>query len=354
MVLGFLAGWVLMPSPARAGAAEDAWQAYNDENYTDAVDLYGEALEKTRSEEKRARLEFGRGAAAYRAGDLDTALDSYARSLLSADDSLREKSHYNLGNTLFRRGEKRLQPTEAGKEGAAVPPGTEQVLADWNSSAQHYEDALALNPSNESARRNAEIVRKRIEQLEEQQKQAEEQQKKEEQEQKKDDQEKDEPKDQEKKEENEESKEQEKQPNENEEQKDGQEEESEEGEPKDEENGEQDGDEQKKKEEGEGEQPQEKPEGKEGEKPEEQAQPSEDGGESAEKGKGEGEGDPTEAGEEREGEETEAALSEDEQVNPETGYSKMDAERILRMLADEQYDMTPLRRRVRSRNIDDW
>ncbi len=337
---------VLAPSAARATSAEAAWEAYNDANYTDAVELYGQAIEDSRSEQKRARLEFGRGAAAYRAGDLDTALDAYSRSLLAADVALREQSHFNIGNTLFRRGERALKPKEG--EQMPAPESVDPVLADWQDAVQHYEDTLALNPSNESAKRNAEIVRQRIDQLKEEQQKQEEEQKQ--QEQKKDDeQKKDEPKDQDKQDE----KKEEKKDQQQEEKKDGDEEKSDEGQPKEDEEqkeGEKEGEE--KQDEGKGQQPQEDPEGKDGEKSESPSQSSEEGEKSEDKNAGQG--DPKDGSEKPSAEEKEASLSEDEKINPETGYSKMDAERILRMLSDEQLDMKPLRRRVRIPNIDDW
>jgi len=342
------AAGVLAPSSVRAGSADDAWRAYNDEDYSEAIDLYGQAIGDTRSPQKRARLEFGRGSAAYRAGDLDTALDAFSKSLLDGDEVLRANSHYNLGNTLFRRGEGALKPKTDGAKPAA-PKDLSPVLADWESAAQHYDDTLVLNPGNESAKRNAAIVRQHIEELKKQQQQQQQQQQQEQE--KKDEQQKnEEPKDNEKQDENE-KKEQEDKEGQPEEEKDGAEQKQDEGEKEGEEKGEDEGDKEgEKPEEGEGE-PSEKPqEGKEGE----EAQPDSEGsGDGEDSGREPGtDGEPGAEGEG--GEEQEAALSEDEKINPETGYSKMDAERILRMLSDEQLDMKPLRRRVRTQNIDDW
>jgi hypothetical protein len=50
-------------------------------------------------------LQFDSGAAAYKLEDYNKALESFSQALLSPDTGLQGKSHYNLGNTLYQRGE---------------------------------------------------------------------------------------------------------------------------------------------------------------------------------------------------------------------------------------------------------
>ena len=56
---------------------------------------------------KRAadKIQFDAGAAAYKMKDYDKALQSFSQALLSPDRQLQSRSHYNLGNTLYQRGE---------------------------------------------------------------------------------------------------------------------------------------------------------------------------------------------------------------------------------------------------------
>ena len=51
------------------------------------------------------KIQFDSGAAAYKMKDYSKALESFSRALLSKDAGLQSKSHYNLGNTLYQRGD---------------------------------------------------------------------------------------------------------------------------------------------------------------------------------------------------------------------------------------------------------
>ena len=52
-------------------------------------------------------MHFDAGVAAYKLKDYNKALESFSQALLTPDPGLQGKSHYNLGNTLYQRGDMR-------------------------------------------------------------------------------------------------------------------------------------------------------------------------------------------------------------------------------------------------------
>src|SRR5206468_2207753 len=95
--------------------------------------------------------DFDAGAAAFKMGDYNKALQSFSDALLSPDKRLQENSHFNLGRTLEDR--------------ADMDETNESTLKDLTDSAAHYESTLRLNPNNEAAKANLEEVKKKIERL---------------------------------------------------------------------------------------------------------------------------------------------------------------------------------------------
>ena len=83
--------------------------------------------------------------------DYSKALESFSQALLSRDTGLQSKSHYNLGNTLYQRGE--------------TQKSDEKKLSDWTNALNHYEETLKVEPQNKEAKENYEYVKKKIEDL---------------------------------------------------------------------------------------------------------------------------------------------------------------------------------------------
>jgi Ca-activated chloride channel family protein len=102
-------------------------------------------------------LQFNAGAAAYKTGDHEKAAAYFTEALLSSNTKLREAAAYNLANTLVRKGE------------AAAEPDAKKT--NWNSAIEQYDEALQLNPDNNIAKENRDLVKKLIEDLEKQQQQ---------------------------------------------------------------------------------------------------------------------------------------------------------------------------------------
>src|SRR5205807_9360809 len=78
-------------------------------------------------------------------------MESFSQALLTPDTGLQSKGHYNLGNTLYQRGE--MQKSD------------DKKLSDWTNALDHYEQTLKLDPQNKDAKDNYEYVKKKIEEL---------------------------------------------------------------------------------------------------------------------------------------------------------------------------------------------
>lgn len=177
----------------------NGYEAYENENFAEAIDAYEGALTERLTGADRSRLHMGIGAAAYRLGNYERAAEAYGRAIVEGNETLRSQAHYNLGNTLFRHGETALGSASTGDPDQLQPlPGkstsVEDTIRAWEASIEHYETTLSLHPDNPRAAHNLELVKKRLEDLKNQQ---EEEQKKEE-EQKEEQDEKDEKKEDEK------------------------------------------------------------------------------------------------------------------------------------------------------------
>src|SRR5207244_3494930 len=103
---------------------------------------------QSRAEDK---LQFDSGAAAYKLKDYSKALESFSQAVLSRDTALQSKGHYNLGNTLYQRGE--------------AQKGDDKELSDWTNALDHYEQTLKLDPQNKEAKDNYDYVKRKIEEL---------------------------------------------------------------------------------------------------------------------------------------------------------------------------------------------
>jgi Ca-activated chloride channel family protein len=155
-----------LPSPVKATTATAALalfcyqfafattpglKAYNDGKFEDAYHHFQETLKTHPQSRAEDELQFDSGAAAYKLKDYSKALESFSQALLSPETALQSKSHYNLGNTLYQRGE--------------TQKSDEKKLSDWTDALAHYEQTLKAEPQNKEAKENYEYVKKKIEEL---------------------------------------------------------------------------------------------------------------------------------------------------------------------------------------------
>jgi len=147
-------------------AAEMAMAALQKQDYAAALKNYQRALTDKSLIDQSPELNLGRGSAAYKLGDFEQAKQAFGKVLESPDDQLAARGEYNLANTLFRHGETFLNA----EVGAPNPKAAEEQ---WDTALEHYRGALKLDPGNERARHNAEVVEQRLAELRKQQEQQE-------------------------------------------------------------------------------------------------------------------------------------------------------------------------------------
>jgi Ca-activated chloride channel family protein len=147
----FAAAALLLASALSSFAAAPGLDAYRNENYSEAYQQFEKTLKENPNTHAKDKIEFDAGAAAYKMGDFNKALEWFSRSLLSKDKTLQQKSHYNIGRTLEERGDR--------------AETNEKTLGDLHNAQSHYEEAIKLNPNDERAKANLEEVKEKIERL---------------------------------------------------------------------------------------------------------------------------------------------------------------------------------------------
>jgi Ca-activated chloride channel family protein len=125
--------------------------AYRDGKFEDAYGQFQQSLKSHPQSRAEDKLQFDSGAAAYKLKDYNRALESFSQALLTPDTGLQSKGHYNLGNTLYQRGETEKSDTKK--------------LSDWTNALSHYEQTLKIDPQDKDAKDNYEYVKKKIDEL---------------------------------------------------------------------------------------------------------------------------------------------------------------------------------------------
>jgi Ca-activated chloride channel homolog len=139
--------------PADASPAR-AYKDYRSGKYKDARNEYERLLEK---KPDNPVLNYNAGAAAYRSGEYDAAAKQFSAAARAKDLELQEKAYYNLGNSNYRLGNGEIDP--------------KKKMALWHEAVQNFESSLKLNPKDNDAAFNRDLVKKRLEELQKQQQQ---------------------------------------------------------------------------------------------------------------------------------------------------------------------------------------
>jgi Ca-activated chloride channel homolog len=132
-------------------AAESAADLYRHGDFQGALEKFKEQL---KSDASSPELNLGAGNAAYRLKKFDEAFEAYAKALTSDDLTLREHAYYNAGNSLFLQG----NDTEE----------IEEQLTRYYDARYQYHQALDLNPQDDQARKNLQLLEDRIKKAEQQ------------------------------------------------------------------------------------------------------------------------------------------------------------------------------------------
>jgi Ca-activated chloride channel family protein len=145
--------------PVRASTAS-AEEAYKKGDFVAAAREYAAAAQQS---PKKPVLQFNAGAAAYRAGQFPQAAQAFQESISRAPsgDAKRladqEDAYYNLGNTLYRSGQK----TEE-----SAP---QQTLQTWTQAVKAYDTALQLRADDADSKYNRDFVKRKIDELKQKQ-----------------------------------------------------------------------------------------------------------------------------------------------------------------------------------------
>ncbi len=135
-------GFLLLAAPARAlgpletnpPGVERGLKAYDDGRFEDALREFTAAEHEAPG---HPALEYNRGNALYRLGRYDDAREAYKRAADAAGPGLKERDLYNMGNTLAQ-------------------------LGDTKAAIGAYRKALVLEPRDEEARHNLEVLLRKI------------------------------------------------------------------------------------------------------------------------------------------------------------------------------------------------
>jgi Ca-activated chloride channel family protein len=146
-----VAAILLLSFSASTFATAPGLDAYRSGKFEDAYSQFQQTLKTHPQSRVEDKLQFDSGAAAYKLKDYSKAMESFSQALLSRDIGLQSKGHYNLGNTLYQRGE--------------TQKGDDKKLSDWTNALDHYEQTLKLDPQNKEAKENYDYVKRKIEEL---------------------------------------------------------------------------------------------------------------------------------------------------------------------------------------------
>ena len=152
----------LLSTPAAHASVASAASAYSHGDFAKAAQDYSAAVKKNPAQ---PTLQFDAGTAAYRAGDFSQAAQAFQASV-DAEKSgnakrlaEQEDAYYNLGNTLYREGQK----TEKAD--------TAETIKTWTQAVKVYDTALQLRAGDTDTKFNRDLVNRKLEELKKQQQQ---------------------------------------------------------------------------------------------------------------------------------------------------------------------------------------
>ncbi|WP_136809104.1 VWA domain-containing protein [Desulfosediminicola flagellatus] len=161
--------------------ASEAEDAYADENYLKASELYQERLKQ---QPDNQALHYNYGTAVYKNNLYDEAIASFNQALKGEDLSIQSKAYFNRGNAHFQKGVESQQ---------ADPQST---IEQWEQAIKSFEGTLKLTPNDTQAAENTTFVKQKLEELKQQMEQQQEQDKQDKQDNKQDQQDKQDKQDQ--------------------------------------------------------------------------------------------------------------------------------------------------------------
>jgi Ca-activated chloride channel family protein len=135
---------------------QKANRLYKQGKYDEALKLYNDAALLSPSD---PALKINKGSALYKLKDYDKAEESVNGALSSENKKIKADALYNMGNILFKEGEK-LQKS-----------GDPSANDKYKAALQNYIQALDIRPEDRDAKWNLQLTHNRIKKLEQQQQQ---------------------------------------------------------------------------------------------------------------------------------------------------------------------------------------
>jgi Ca-activated chloride channel family protein len=146
--VGLLVFCVLLNSASAAPSA--ALRAYRAGNFTNALVAYQDLAQIHTND---LRYVFNAGTAAYRATNYDEALNDFKIVAGAPDLKLQQQALYNLGNTQYRQGELKFEPSSE---------SLDNVETAWKEAVQNYSHAYQLNTNDVDAAFNFNFVKQQL------------------------------------------------------------------------------------------------------------------------------------------------------------------------------------------------
>ena len=143
----------LLPMHSAHASPTSAAKAYDQGNFTAAERDYSAAAQRN---PQQPLLQFNEGAAAYKAGQFPQAAQAFQASVNASQSGSakrlaeQEDAYYNLGNTLYREGQK----TEQGN--------TDSTIQAWTQAVKAYEAALQLRTDDADSKFNRDLVNRKL------------------------------------------------------------------------------------------------------------------------------------------------------------------------------------------------
>jgi hypothetical protein len=173
-----------VPAPPIEG---NPWDFYARGDWKNAAHNFGRVRTIAFEPGDPARLDMGRGVAAFKAAAadqsrfdaalMDTAVASFGAALISHDPTLREDAHYNLANALFERakaaekqrdlGFREAKSKKAKKRHAITLTYLDRLIRQLENCLEHYQETLLLNATRSDAGANHDSVLAFVKQLRE-------------------------------------------------------------------------------------------------------------------------------------------------------------------------------------------
>ena len=153
--------------PSDAPQAGNPWEFYEQGKYKSSLHNFQKRLHPEGGVAHRPvgdpALEFGRGAAAYKNKDYDTAADAFGAAVLTERIGPRAQAHYNLANSIYQRAggiAKSAKPKQLAK--LSFYDG---LIRQLENSLENYQQSLVLEPGNADYKANHDTTDELIQKL---------------------------------------------------------------------------------------------------------------------------------------------------------------------------------------------